>query len=346
MAVDVTILGAGVFGLSIAFHCLQRGAKVRVIDPGGVGSGASGGVVGALAPHTPDNWNPKKQFQFESLIMGRSFWPKVAEISRLPTGYSPAGRLTPILHERQIPQAISRAADAAQHWHGQATWNLITTKPHDDWHPPSPTGHFVYDTLSAHIHPRLATAALAKAVTELGGTITAQGALQGHVVEATGWQGLIELSQKLAKPAGNGVKGQAALLDISAKPGAPQLFADGLHIVPHVDGGVAVGSTSERIFDVPDSVDGQLDDIISRAKRLFPVLQDAGVIQRWAGVRPRAITRAPLLGRHPIRPDRYIANGGFKIGFGMAPKVGQVLADFILEETMNWPDEFCASHLV
>ena len=33
---DVTILGAGVFGLSIAFCCAQRGARVRVIDPAGV----------------------------------------------------------------------------------------------------------------------------------------------------------------------------------------------------------------------------------------------------------------------------------------------------------------------
>ena len=30
---DVTILGAGVFGLSIAFCAAQRGARVRVIDP-------------------------------------------------------------------------------------------------------------------------------------------------------------------------------------------------------------------------------------------------------------------------------------------------------------------------
>ena len=57
---DVTILGAGVFGLSIAFCAAQRGARVRVIDPNGVAQGASGGLVGALAPHTPDLWLPKK----------------------------------------------------------------------------------------------------------------------------------------------------------------------------------------------------------------------------------------------------------------------------------------------
>ena len=52
--VDVTVRGAGVFGLSVAWACLRLGATVRVIDPNGVGSGASGGIVGALAPHVPE----------------------------------------------------------------------------------------------------------------------------------------------------------------------------------------------------------------------------------------------------------------------------------------------------
>ena len=64
MATDkLTVRGAGIFGLSIAWVLPQRGAQVQVIDPDGVGAGASGGIVGALAPHVPENWNPKKQFQ-------------------------------------------------------------------------------------------------------------------------------------------------------------------------------------------------------------------------------------------------------------------------------------------
>jgi glycine oxidase len=65
--VDVTVMGAGVIGLSIAWACLQRGVRVQVIDPHGVASGASGGIVGALAPHVPEQWNAKKEFQRDSL---------------------------------------------------------------------------------------------------------------------------------------------------------------------------------------------------------------------------------------------------------------------------------------
>lgn len=79
--VDITVRGAGVLGLSIAWACVLRGARVQVVDPFGPAAGSSGGLVGALAPHVPENWNPKKAFQLESLLMaegilerGRGSW--------------------------------------------------------------------------------------------------------------------------------------------------------------------------------------------------------------------------------------------------------------------------------
>lgn len=50
-SVDVTVRGAGIFGLSIAWALVQRGARVQIVDPFGAGAGSSGGIVGALAPH-------------------------------------------------------------------------------------------------------------------------------------------------------------------------------------------------------------------------------------------------------------------------------------------------------
>ena len=63
---EVTVRGAGIFGLSIAWACSELGARVQVVDPKGVGGGASGGIVGAMAPHVPENWNSKKAFQFNT----------------------------------------------------------------------------------------------------------------------------------------------------------------------------------------------------------------------------------------------------------------------------------------
>ncbi len=336
---EITVRGAGVFGLSIAYLCARRGARVQVIDPGGVGAGASGGILGALAPHTPENWNDKKAFQFESLIAAEAFWAEIETISGRQTGYGRLGRLQPVPDDRALSLAQARATQAADLWQGRARWEVVDAAALGDWAPPSPTGWLIHDTLSARLHPRRAVQALAAAITALGGTIATEGPARGPTVWATGHAGLLALSQALERPIGNGVKGQAALLRHAA-PERPQLFAEALHLVPHDDGTVAVGSTSERDFGNPDVTDAQLDALIDRARQLFPVIAAAPVLARWAGVRPRARTRAPILGPHPTRPGDFIANGGFKIGFGMAPKVARVMADLVLEGKDEIPADF------
>lgn len=330
---DVTVMGAGVFGLSVAYACARRGAAVRVIDPQGVAAGSSGGLVGALAPHVPENWNEKKAFQFESLIMAEAFWQDVAGLSGVDVGYARTGRLQPLADERAVELAKARSVTADELWQGKAIWEVASSKD-ANWMPPSPTGLVVHDTLSALIHPRRATRALADAVKALGGEVLTEGRAQGKTVWATGWPGIQEIG-------GNGVKGQAALLRFDAA-GQPQLFADALHIIPHGDGTVAIGSTSEREFDDPFSTDAALDDVLERAILAFPILHGAEVLERWAGVRPRSKSRAPVLGQHPTRHGDFIANGGFKIGFGMAPKVGEVMASFVLDGIDEIPDGFRA----
>ncbi len=86
--------------------------------------------------------------------------------------------------------------------------------------------------------------------------------------------------------------------------------------------------------------DAQLDALIDKARALCPALADAPVVDRWAGIRPRAKSRAPMVGPWPGRPGHYVANGGFKIGLAMAPAVAVMLADLILDGTDRIPPGF------
>jgi glycine oxidase len=326
--VDVTIRGAGIFGLSIAYACAWRGAMVRVIDPYGVGAGASGGVVGALSPHVPEQWNAKKAAQLESLLMAPDWWAGVSAVAGVPSGYGQTGRLQPLADEAAVAMARQRAVQAQSLWQGRATWAVVPLTG-VAWEPASATGLMVRDTLSARIQPRMGLAALVAAITTLQGQVCTEGDDQGAVIHATGLAGLDALSRSLGRKVGGAVKGQAMTLRYAA-PDMPQLFVDGLHIVPHVDGTVAIGSTSENQWDDPDTTDARLDALHQAAVAAIPVLQGRQVVARWAGLRPRAVTRAPVLGGWPARPGHYIANGGFKIGFGMAPWVAEVMADLVL----------------
>jgi len=269
------------------------------VDPHGVGAGASGGIVGALAPHVPENWNPKKQFQLESLLLARGFWSEVEAVSGMSPGYAATGRVQPVADEAALALAQSRADSAADLWRGEAEW--LVKRDDAGWGIDSPSGWFIQDTLSAHMHPRQACAALAAALQSRGVAVTAQASdSTAPTIWATGAAGLEDLNKGHTRLVGQGIKGQAALLDLD-RAGLPQLFIDGIHIIPHLDG---------------------------------------PVIARWAGLRPRARSRAPMLGPWPGRPGHYIANGGFKIGFGMAPKLAEVMADLVLDGYDAIPDGF------
>ncbi|MGI3169688.1 NAD(P)/FAD-dependent oxidoreductase [Pseudooceanicola sp. C21-150M6] len=335
--VDVTVRGAGIFGLACAWACLRRGARVRVVDPFGVAAGSSGGVVGALAPHVPENWNAKKAFQLDSLLMAGAYWAEIETVSGFSAGYARLGRVQPLADDRAVEMARAREVSAAELWGDHAEWRVVSDGGR--FAPVSPTGLFVMDTLTARIHPRKACLALAEAIRRQGGEIVTEASDQGAVVHATGVAGLEVLSEVSGRAIGTGVKGQAAVLGFDAGE-VPQVFAGGVHVVPHADGTVAIGSTSERDYADATGTDEALNQVISAARAAVPALADAPVLARWAGVRPRARSRAPLLGAWPGREGHFIANGGFKIGFGMAPKVGEVMADLILDQTDTIPADF------
>jgi glycine/D-amino acid oxidase-like deaminating enzyme len=234
-----------------------------------------------------------------------------------------------------VARAHARARAAGALWQGLAEWRVVPATG-AAWEPASPSGWLVEDTLSARLSPRGACGALVAALRAAGAAFGGEEA--GAVVHATGVAGLAALSDWFGRPLGAGVKGQAVALRFDARA-LPQVYAGGLHVVPHADGTVAVGSTSETVWAV-EGPDGQADDLVARAVAALPVLAGAPVVERWAGVRPRARTRGPVLGPWPGRAGHFVANGGFKIGFGMAPKVAEVMAALVLEGRDEVPEGF------
>ena len=331
----IIIAGAGVFGLACAWELTRRGQPVRVYETARIGAGASGGHVGALAPHAPENWNAKKQAQLDALIAASGWWAEAGQAGGLDPGYARTGRIQPVAPGTETRMA-ERIANARVYWPGWAGL-AMTDSPDAALVPASASGLWLVDRLTARISPRRAGAALAAAIRAAGGEIIEDtpapdtGPPDAPTIWATGVTGLAPFG-------GGGVKGQSALLRHDASD-QPQVFADGLHIVPHADGTVAIGSTSER--DVTDTgTDAQLEALIASARALCPALADAPVLDRWAGIRPRARSRAPMVGPWPGRPGHYVANGGFKIGLAMAPAVARMLADLILEGRDTIPEGF------
>ena len=342
MDADVLIIGAGVFGLSIARQLKKAGREVRVVDAVGAGAGASATPLGVLAPHAPDRWNEKKQAQFEALTSLASVAEELGEETGIDIGYRRCGRLIPLTREHHPQMWRGRANDALTNWQGQAEMSIV--EPDVAWLSPeaAPFGA-VLCGLSARVDARAYCAALAAsvgaveggyrldrleegaAIFESGERLTAR-----SIVLTTGADAFRLLpNAREDTPAGRGEKGQAAILRLAdgvTVDDLPLIYRDRLYIVPRGDGLISVGATSEREYADAVTTDDQLETLIARAKEICPRLHGAAVTERWARLRPRAADKRLLLGPHPNVPNVTVATGGFKTGLAMAHHAADQIA--------------------
>ncbi|TIX88413.1 FAD-binding oxidoreductase [Rhizobium sp. P44RR-XXIV] len=361
-SVDLLIVGGGIMGLWAAVHAERLGIRTLLVDAGRFGQGASGGLLGALMPHMPDKWSEKKQFQFDALVALEEEVAVLEAAAGLSAGYRRAGRLIPLPkpHLREI--ALGHSRDAQTHWHQggrEFHWHVLDAAPVAGWiDPAAAESGFVFDTLAARVSPRallkalLAFLAGARHVRLLEG-VSVQGidpdrgvatTSEGNILFArcilsaghSSFPILDGLTLDRKSPLGQPVKGQAALLKADVDASLPVIFRDGLYIVPHEGGMVAVGSTSENRFEDPLSTDGQLDDLLAAARSMAPALLGAEVVERWAGLRPKAIDRDPMVGAHPVHPSLIALTGGFKVSFGLAHR----LAEAAVCEAVDMPSCF------
>jgi glycine oxidase len=370
---DLVILGGGIMGLWAAVKAERRGIRTVLLDAGRTGQGASGGLLGALMPHMPDRWNDKKQFQFDALLSLEDEVRQVEEATGLCCGYRRSGRLIPLPKPHLRTIALRHSQEAETNWNGDARrfhWNVTDGPAQEGW----PSSGFteaglVHDTLAAKVSPRRLAAALAASLRASRDVTVVEGLEAeridaasgkvlfsdgssigyGHCIVAAGHRSfrlMDAISAPLPVSLGQPVKGQAALLSADVDPGLPLVFFNGLYVVPHEGGTVAIGSTSEEEFDAPFSTDARLDDLVSRARALVPYLENAPVIERWAGLRPKAIGRDPMVGPHPDHPQVIALTGGFKISFGIAHRLAEAAIAGILAEKMGVPPSFTlGSHL-
>ncbi|MEM7422276.1 MAG: FAD-dependent oxidoreductase [Pseudomonadota bacterium] len=339
---DVLVVGAGVFGLSIALAARRAGLCVRVLEASHPGAGASGGIVGALTPHAPSRWRPMMAFQFRALLSMSDHVERLERETGLRVGYRRSGRVTPLVSEKSRAAAERDVEASPRKWGDAARFEILDAVPSElaGWIQPeaAPFG-VVRDTVSARIDPRAYIRALAAAVGDdlicgaratwfdpetarvesSAGTFCAD-----NLVLAGGASAWPLIRNRREDLAGSAVKGQAALVAADAVH-LPVLYQDGLYVIPHSGGRIAVGSTSEKIFDRAEETDERLDALLDRARTMCPALATAAVTERWAGVRPKPPGREPLVGPWPAAPRTWLATGGFKISFGIAHAVADAV---------------------
>jgi glycine oxidase len=360
---DVAVIGAGITGLWAAIKAAEAGLTVLVIEAAEPGAGASGGLVGALMPHQPSGWTPKKALQLDGLLTLPGEIAPLEAATGLSAGYRRTGRIMPISTMQEAARHREWSAGAESHWPGAFGWQAQVALPDASWLDPVAAAHgAALDTLAARLNPRGMVEVLAMALRQshasavdwLTGkgvsSISADCAIKlndgtvisvGNVLIATGINAFELISPIVRRNTGTGVKGQAALLTpiqpVSAAE-LPVIYAAGLYVIAHDNGLIAVGSTSENAYSDAQSTDVQLERLIAQAQGVCPALRGATVVERWAGVRPKHESRGPVVTPLPDAPHVIALLGAYKIGFGIAHLMGAEAVGHVTGSKGPWRD--------
>lgn len=341
----VTVIGAGIVGLTTAWALSEAGMAVRLLDrmaPGREASWAGGGILCPLHP-----WRYPDAVQALAWRAAAAY-PELAGRLAERTGIDPEWTRSGLL-------ILDGDPAAARPW--SRRWNqpieLVSPGEVAAREPAlAPTERpAVRLPQAAQVrNPRLLQA-LSSALRARGVTIREHCAVHGlrvaagrvialetdeglvstdgPVVVATGaWSGDLLAPLGASVPVAP-VKGQMLLFE--ATPGliGHVVLKGDRYAIARRDGRVLFGSTVESAgFDKqPDPAIGQ--QLREAALALIPALAEAHLAAHWAGLRPGSPDGIPIIGRHPQITNLWLNAGHYRNGVLLAPASAELLADLL-----------------
>lgn len=352
---DVTVVGVGVIGLSIADELARAGAKVRVLDRSAFGTEASWAGAGMLPPGNLDRATTP-----EARLRGLShrLWPSLVawlcSKTGVDVGYRASGALRLFDDRRECDAELAT-------WRAeQVPCEAIERGEVGELEP----NLAAFDGPALHVpgqaqvrNPRLLKGLLASCAAqgvELvpnvaavawetdGDRVTGLGTPQGvfrsarYCVAAGAW------TSALLEPLGvelsvRPVRGQIVLLNALPLPVSRMVEVGPRYLVPRPDGRVLVGATEEDAGFEKKNTAEAVGGLLQMAVELCPALANAAVERTWAGLRPGSPDGLPYLGRVPDFRNLFVAAGHFRSGLQMSPGTARVMRQLLLDQPTDIP---------
>ena len=356
---DIAIIGAGVIGHSIAFRLKQSKPELRLAVLGDPMSSlmASRAAAGMLAPFCEcDKADRFFGFCRESLEKYPGFIEELSSVSGVSIHLSMKGSLMP---------SSSFGGD----WEEQIRFFREENIPHEIWSPDrrreqapalaDSCGEVIWvgegQVNNREMHDALVMASqklgvkiLEKNVTgflhdssTVEAAVTDAGEVRGRqfVLASGSWSSqlgnILDVSLPL-KP----IKGQMCRLKLEDDRLDYTIHGLLTYIAPWKGKGFVLGSTMEdRGFD-PAIEDEAIRDLIHRAAQVVPCLEDAPLIESWAGFRPAAEDLMPVMGKSSRYGNLFYSTGHYRNGILQTPHQADYTAETILETLADEISEF------
>ncbi|WP_420863670.1 FAD-dependent oxidoreductase [Algirhabdus cladophorae] len=315
---EISIIGAGVAGLTTAKALLDRGAKVRLFERGdGVGPHAcSWWAGGMLAPFCEGESAEEPVVRLGT--EAAAWWHNATG------GVSHNGTL--VVTAARDQSDLRRFARRTSDFVDVDVAEIARLEPDLE-------GRFskgLFFGSEAHLTPRVALASLRQGLLDAGVVIEQAEVdpqtLTGPVVDARGY------TARDALPQLRGVKGEMAMLhcpDITLSRPVRLLHPRiPLYVVPRGNGIFMLGATMIESASGPNVTARSLLELLSAAYALNPAFGEAEVIEIGVDNRPAFPDNLPRITREG---DILRVNGLFRHGFLLAPAMARMVAEILLD---------------
>jgi len=352
---DIVILGAGVMGTAIAFHLAKRKAgRIVLLDKDHVGRGGSGRSSALIRMHY--TFPPEVQLALVSLDIFQNW----GEVVGAPGDFRKTGFVR-IVHPNETERlklnvemqrklgAVVELVDKQQLQQLEPDWKvddveLAAYEPDSGYGDGAGVaGDFLEAArnLGVEYFPRTQAIALTVTSGRTRGVETDRGPISSPtVVAATGpW------TRPLMQRAGYDLPIECEYHQVAILRKAPDMKGGGCSCI---DSATATYFRSDaqdkflvgdfygtRPID-PDNFpqrasDESLEEIIQRACRRVPKLENAEIMRGVTGVYDVTPDSRPLLGEVPEIKGLYVCAGFSGMGFKISPAVGLVMSELVLD---------------
>lgn len=346
MTFDFCIQGAGLAGISVADKLSRNNFTVAVVDPGGVGGGASGVPAAMVNPasgrHASVSWRGIEGYNAVLETLQR-----IQEGSKIPF-FAKTGVIRPAPDE-ETARKMKGAFEKTDWPAGWCRW-LGEHEMRSEFPELKVTGGGLWIPEALTVKVPVFLNAYAENLTRSGVRFYT-GTDYNLKRNGRNWEIIFGNSDRISADnvitaAGidskntapwnylplHPVKGQAALIELSAPfPYSCAVYNSG-YAFKYNERTIAAGSTYEHDFTSSEPVKANYHKILDNLELILPDVREkikgAG---HWAGIRVSTPNRLPVLGRHPEYHNLYIFTGLGSKGLLFSSYLAQLLCEFIAD---------------